>query len=91
VSQQSNGQLRPMVDCCAQCTVQKSEVRAAKLERTGLSGVPPDYLVPQEDKGLQRSSAPNPNDLLTWHAPDSEHCHARCTTGLSGVPIDSNN
>jgi hypothetical protein len=45
--------------------------------------------VPQEDKGLQRSTAPNPNGWLTWHAPDSEQCHVRCTTGLSGVPIDS--
>jgi hypothetical protein len=46
--------------------------------------------VPQEDKGLQRSTAPNPNGLLTWHAPDNEQCHVWCITGLSGVPIDSN-
>jgi hypothetical protein len=32
------------------------EVRSqtAKSERTGLSGVAPDYLVPQEDKGLKQ-------------------------------------
>jgi hypothetical protein len=72
------------------CIVQKSEVRAAKSEHTGLFGVPPNCPVSQEDKGLQRSSAPNPNGLLTWHAPDNEQCHVRCTTGLSGVPIDSN-
>jgi hypothetical protein len=39
-----------------------------------------------EDKGLQRSTAPNPNRQLTWHAPDTEHCHVWCTTGLSGAP-----
>jgi hypothetical protein len=70
--------------------VRKSEVRVAKSECTRLSGVPLDCPVPQEDKGLQRSTALNPNDLLMWHAPDSEQCHVRCTTGLSGVPIDSN-
>jgi hypothetical protein len=70
--------------------MQKSEVRTAKSERTGLSGVPPDCPVPQEDKRLQRLTTPNPNGRLTWHAPDSEQCHVRCTTELSGVPIDSN-
>jgi hypothetical protein len=39
-----------------------------------------------EDKGLQRSTAPNPNGQLTWHAPNTEQCHVRCTTGLSGAP-----
>jgi hypothetical protein len=62
----------------AQCTVQKSKVRAAKSERTGLSGVSPDYPMPQKDKGLQRSTSPNPNEQLTWHAPDNEQCHVRC-------------
>jgi hypothetical protein len=46
--------------------------------------------VQQEDKGLERSTAPNPNGLLTWQASDSEQYPIRCTTGLSGVPIDSN-
>jgi hypothetical protein len=46
--------------------------------------------VPQEDKRLQRSTAPNTNGLLTWQAPDSEQCHVWCATGLSGVPIDIN-
>jgi hypothetical protein len=86
VSQRSNGQLRPMVDCGEQWSAQKSEVRIAKSEHIGLSGVPPDCPVPQDDKGLQRSTSPNPNGLLTWHAPDSEQCHVRCITGLSGVP-----
>jgi hypothetical protein len=61
-----------------QCTEQKSEVRNAKLERIRLSGVPPDCPVPQEDKGLQWSTTPNPNSRLTWHAPDSEQCYVRC-------------
>jgi hypothetical protein len=73
-----------------QWTTQKSEVRTAKSKHTGLSGVPLDFLVPQEDKRLQWSTAPNPNGLLTWHGSDSEQCHVRCTTGLSGVTIDSN-
>jgi hypothetical protein len=44
----------------------------------------------QEDKELQWSTAPNPNDRLTLHATNNEECHIRCTTGLSGVPIDNN-
>jgi hypothetical protein len=73
-----------------QWKAEKPEVRAAKSKHTKLSGVPPDCSVPQKDKGLQRSTAPNPNGLLMWHTPDNEHCHVRCATGLSGVPIDSN-
>jgi hypothetical protein len=65
-----------------QCTSQKSEQQSHNA---------PDYPVMQEDKGLQRSTAPNPNGLLTWHTPDGEQCHVRCTTRLFGVPIDSNN
>jgi hypothetical protein len=67
----------------------KSQSRSAKSERTGLSGVPPDCPVPQEDKELQWSTAPNPNSRVTWHAPNSKQCSVWCTTGLSGVPIDS--
>jgi hypothetical protein len=33
-----------------------------------------------------KSTAPNPNGLLTWQAPNSEQCPVWCTTGLSGVP-----
>jgi hypothetical protein len=40
--------------------------------------------VPQEDNGLQRSTAPNPNGLLTWQAPDSEQCHVRFTIDING-------
>jgi hypothetical protein len=64
-----------------QCRSQKSELPSQNT---------PDCLMPQEDKGLQRSTAPNPNGRLTWHAPDSEQCHVRCTTRLSSVLIDSN-
>jgi hypothetical protein len=55
-----------------QWTMRKSEVKATKSEHTGLSGVPLDCPVLQEDKWLQRSTAPNPNGQLTWHAPDNE-------------------
>jgi hypothetical protein len=67
--------------------VQKSEVRAAKSERTGLSSVLPDCPVQQEDKRLQRATAPNPNCLLTWQTPDNEQCVVWCTTGLSNVSL----
>jgi hypothetical protein len=91
MSQWSNDQLRPTVDYADDATVNSAEVRTAKLERTrqpgGMSGVPPGCPVPQEHKELQRSTVPNPNGRLTWHAPDSEQCHVRCTTGLSGVPL----
>jgi hypothetical protein len=92
VRQQSNGQLRAMVNFADYRAVYSAEVRSlsAKSEYTRLSGVPSDSPVPQEDRRLQRSTAPNPNGRLTWHSPDSEQCSVRCTTGLSGVPIDSN-
>jgi hypothetical protein len=51
--------------------------------------VPPDCPMQQEDKRLQRSTALNPNDLLTWRAPDSEQCHVWCTIELSCVPVDN--
>jgi hypothetical protein len=38
------------VDCADGGTVNNVEVRAAKSERTGLSSVPPDCVMPQEDK-----------------------------------------
>jgi hypothetical protein len=66
--------------------MRKSEVRTAKSEHIGLYGVPPYCPVPQEDKGLQWTTAPNPNGLLTWQASEIEQCHVQCTTGLSVVP-----
>jgi hypothetical protein len=75
-----NGRLR-WRQYSEQSRSQKSEVQSQNA---------PNYPVLQEDKGLQRSIAPNHNGRLTWHAPGSEQCHVPCTTGLSGVPIDSN-
>jgi hypothetical protein len=71
-----------------QCTVHsaKSDVRMRSHNAPDMSGLPPDCPVQLQDKGLQRSTAPNPNGVLTWHAPDSEQCPVRCTTGLSGAP-----
>jgi hypothetical protein len=83
VSQRSNDQLCPTVDCGEQwkCIVQKSELRSYNA---------PKCPVPQENKELQLSTAPNPNGLLMWHAPDNEQCHVRYNTVMSGVPIDNN-
>jgi hypothetical protein len=66
--------------------VQKSDVRLRSQNAPDMSGVPPDCPVQLQDKEVQRSTAPNPNSVLTWHTPDSEQCHVRCTTGLSGAP-----
>jgi hypothetical protein len=92
VRQRSNSQLRPTVDCADCGVVCSIEVtnQSATSGNTELSGVPPDCSVDQEDKRLQWSTVPNPNDRLTWHSLDSEQWSVQCTTGLSGVPIDSN-
>jgi hypothetical protein len=39
----------------------RAKVRARKSEVTGVSGVAPDCPVQQKDKGIQRSTASNPN------------------------------
>jgi hypothetical protein len=49
-----------------------------------MSGVPQDCPCSYRTKGSNGQVAPNPNGVLTWHAPDSEQY-------LSGVPIDSEN
>jgi hypothetical protein len=59
-------------------------VRSQKSEQQSRNA--PDCPVQLEDKGLQWSTAPNPNGVLTWHASDSEQCYVRCTTGLFGAP-----
>jgi hypothetical protein len=46
----------------------------------------PEDFPSDKDKGFQRSTAPNPNGPLTWHAPDTEQCPFRRTTRLSGAP-----
>jgi hypothetical protein len=43
-----------------------AEVRAASQRGTGLSGAPPDYPVPQEDKGTNGQLLQNPNGWVTW-------------------------
>jgi hypothetical protein len=80
---------RSTVRLRAQSAVPEVRRQSATTGHTGLSGVPPDCLVPQEDRRLQRSTAPNPNSRLMWHSPGSEQYSVRCTTGVSGVPIDS--
>jgi hypothetical protein len=55
VSQQSNDSLRD------NGRLTRWTVSRQKSEVTGLSGVAPDCPVQQDDKALQRSTAPNPN------------------------------
>jgi hypothetical protein len=77
------------VNCAQRSTAMSDEqwtMRKLELQSQNT----PDFPVPQKDKELQLSTAPNPNGLLTWHAPESEQCYVWCTTGLSGAPIDSN-
>jgi hypothetical protein len=71
----------------AQCA---AEVRAAKLEGTGLSGVAPDCPVPQEDKAPTVDSALNPNGWVTWRRTGQRTVSVRWRTGLSGAPIANN-
>jgi hypothetical protein len=82
VRQRSNNQLRQ------RSTVEQSNRQ--KLEDSLRCQIAPYCPIPQEDIILQRSIAPNPNGRLTWHSPDSEEWSVRCTTRLSGVPIDTN-
>jgi hypothetical protein len=68
VSQRATAIERAMVDSDSrnselQCA---TEVRAAKLEGTGLSGVAPECPVPQENKAQTVDCAPNPNGWVTW-------------------------
>jgi hypothetical protein len=75
VSQQSNNSLRTngrlrRVYSNEQC---RAEVRAAKSEVTRLSSVAPDCPVQQDDKALQRSTAPNPNSCA------DVACTGQCT------------
>jgi hypothetical protein len=76
-SQRSNGHLRATVDCKSEQCAVRSQSR--KSERTGLSGA----------VRRQRTSMVNcskPQRQLTWHSLDTEQCHVRCTTRLSGAP-----
>jgi hypothetical protein len=80
VSLRCNGQLhqRSTTGLQPQSAVPEVRRQSTTSGRTGLSGVPPNYPVQQKDKRLQRSTAPNSNGLVTWHAPDSEQYCVRC-------------
>jgi hypothetical protein len=66
-----------------------TEVRAQKSLGIGLSGVAPDYPVQQNDKRLQRSTAPNPNRRVVVARTRQCTVTVRWRTGLSGAPIAS--
>jgi hypothetical protein len=68
VCQRSNDYPASTVDCKSICHGEQcaAEVRVAKSEGTGLSGVAPDCLVSQEDKAPMVDRAPNPKDWVTW-------------------------
>jgi hypothetical protein len=68
-----------------------AEVRAQKLEGTGLSGVAPDCPVQQDDKALQRSTALNPNSCADVARTGQCIVIVRWRTRLSGAPIASKN
>jgi hypothetical protein len=59
---------------------QKSERRSQRA---------PDYSVQQDDKALQRSTAPNPNGRADVARTGQCIVAIRCATRLSGVPIAS--
>jgi hypothetical protein len=79
---QRNGRLQRHPDNATvfeQCAQEvRAEVRGAPDSEQSLSGVAPDYPVPQEDKASNGRLLPNPNGWVTWRR-----------TGLSGGPIDS--
>jgi hypothetical protein len=66
----------------------RSSLKRQKSEGSLRCQVAPDCPVHHKDRRLQRSTTPNLNGRLTWHAPDSEQCYVQCTTGLSVMPID---
>jgi hypothetical protein len=78
-SLRANGQLR-RVYSDEQC---RTEVRATKSEVTGLSGVAPDCPVQQDDKALQRTTAPNPNGCADVARTGRCTVTVRWRTGLS--------
>jgi hypothetical protein len=58
------------------CSTQKSEQWSQR--GTGLSGVAPDYPVPQEDKAPTVDSALNPNGWVTWRRTGHWTVPVRC-------------
>jgi hypothetical protein len=61
---------RATATCAQRLTLQSeqcnSDVRADGQRGTGLSGVAPDYPVPDEDKASNGRPAPSPNDKMMW-------------------------
>jgi len=66
-----------------------AEVRAESQRGTGLSGVAPDCLVPQEDKAPTVDRAQNPNGWVTWQRTGQGTVPVRWRTGLSSALIAS--
>jgi hypothetical protein len=66
-----------------------TKVRAGSQRGTGLSGVAPDCLMPQEDKDPMVDRAPNPNGRLTWRRTGQRTVSVWWRTGLSSAPIAS--
>jgi hypothetical protein len=64
------------VDCKSEQCAVRSKVRAAMPGRIG------HVRCSYKTKDFNGQ----PLQTLTWHAPDTEQCHVRCTTGLSGAP-----
>jgi hypothetical protein len=54
-----------------------------------MSGVAPDYSVPQEDNDANVRLLPNPNGWVTWQHTGQPTVPVGWRTGLSGAPIDS--
>jgi hypothetical protein len=81
----------PTVDCKSIYYVNSVaiQVRVAKSEGTGLSGMAPDCPVPQEDKAPTVDFAPNPNGWVTWRRTGQRTILVQWRTGLSGAPIAS--
>jgi hypothetical protein len=81
----------PMIDS-AKAIVSNStaaEVRAAKPEGTGLSGVALDYPVQQDDKGSSGRPPPNSNSYADVARTGQCTMVVRWRTGLFGAPIAS--
>jgi hypothetical protein len=84
-----NGYLCSTVDCKSTDEVNSAatEVRAAKSDSTGLSGVAPDCPVSQGDKAPMVDFDPNPNGWVMWQRTGQPTVPIQWRTRLSGAPI----
>jgi hypothetical protein len=62
-----------------------AEVRGAPDSEQDMSGVAPDYPVPQEDNDINGRLLPNPSGWVTWRHTEQPIVPIRWRTG----PIDS--